>query len=191
MSVPERQANSHDSTQQDGLNEANIGQFSPSEKEALIEVIKYYSDVFTANPKAVAACKGPPMRFELKDPDSAPYVAPTGHYNPEQRKMVQAEIEKLHKAGAVVPSTSQYASCCHTVQKMDGTVRVVHDFRGRYALLKTQSEGLGLSDLLTIYNEGDHLVYLSCLDLASGFLQLAIHEADRHLTAFRVVEGSS
>ena len=161
MSVPERQTDSPDSTKQDGLDEANIGQFSPSEKEALIEVLKYYSHVFTANPKAVAACRGSPMRLELKDPSSAPYVTPTGHYNPEQRKMVQAEIEKLRKAGAVVPSTSQYASCCHTVQKKDGTVRVVQYFRGRCALLKIQSEGLGLRDLLTIYDKVDHLAFLS------------------------------
>ena len=101
--------------------------------------------------------------------------------------MIQAEIEKLHKAGAIVPSTSQYASCCYTVRKKDGTVRVVQDFRGLNALLKAQSGGLG--DLRTIYNEMDQSAYFSCLDLASGFLQLTIHEADRHLTAFRDAEG--
>ena len=101
--------------------------------------------------------------------------------------MIQAEIEKLHKAGAIVPSTSQYASCCYTVRKKDGTVRVVQDFRGLNALLKAQSGGLG--DLRTIYNEMDQSAYFSCLDLASGFLQLTIHEADRHLTAFRDAKG--
>ena len=112
-----------------------------------MEVLKEYTDVFAANPKAVAACKGPPMRLELKDPNSAPCVTPMRHYTPEQRKMIQAEIEKLYKAGAIVPSTSQYASCCHTVRKKDGTVRVVQDFQGLNALLKAQSGGLG--DLLT------------------------------------------
>ena len=32
-------------------------------------------------------------------------------------------------------------------------------------------------------------VYFSCLNLASGFLQLTTHEADRYLTAFRDTEG--
>ena len=76
-----------------------------------MEVQKKYADVFAANPKAVAACSGPPMRLELKDSNSAPYVAPMRHYTPEQRKMIQVKIETLHKAGAIVPSTSQYASC--------------------------------------------------------------------------------
>ena len=91
-------------------------------------VLKEYADVFAANSKAVAACRGPSMRFELKDPNSAPYVAPIRRYTPEKREMIQTEIEKLHKAGAVVPSTSQYASFCHTVRKNDGTVIVVQDF---------------------------------------------------------------
>ena len=64
------------------------------------------------------------MRLELKDPNSIPYVAPIHHFTPEQRKMNQAKIEKSHRAGEIVPSTNQYASCCHTVREMDGAVEV-------------------------------------------------------------------
>ena len=87
-----------------------------------------------------------------------------------------------------MPSTSLYTSCCHTVIKKDGAVRVVQDFRGLNTFLKAQSGELG--DLLTIYPEMNQSAYFSCLDLASGFLQLAIHEADRSLTAFRDAEGN-
>ena len=118
--VSGKQADSREPAQQSNLDEANIGQLSSTEKEALMEVLKEYANVFAANPKAVAACREPPMRLELKDPSSAPYVAPKRHYTPEQRRMIQAEIKNLHKAGAIVPSTSQYASCCHTVRKKDG-----------------------------------------------------------------------
>ena len=83
-----------------------------------MKVLKECADVFAAIPKAVAACRGPSMRLELKDPNSAPYVAPMRHYTPEQRNMIQAEIEKLNEAEAIVPSTSHYASCCHTVRKI-------------------------------------------------------------------------
>ena len=34
LNIPERQVSSRESTQQDNLDEANIGQLSPSEKEA-------------------------------------------------------------------------------------------------------------------------------------------------------------
>ena len=117
------------------------------------------------------------MRLELKDPNSAPDVAPIRHYTPKQRKMIQAEIENLHKGGAIVSLTNQYASCCHTARKKYGTVRVVQDFRGLNALRKAQSGRLG--DLLIIYDETDQSAHFYCLDLASGFLQLTIHEAGR------------
>ena len=114
---PERQTESHESTLQSNLDEANIGQLSPTEKETLMEVLKEYADIVAANSKDVAACRGPPMRFELKDPNSARYVALMRHYTPEQRKMIQAEFENLHNARAIVPLTSQCASCCHYVRK--------------------------------------------------------------------------
>ena len=79
LNILERQTNSRESTQQDNLNFANLGQLSPSEKEALIKVLKEYADVFAANPKAVATCRGPSVRLELKDPNSAPCVAPIRH----------------------------------------------------------------------------------------------------------------
>ena len=123
LNAPERQAESRELAQQNNLDEANIGQLSPTEKEEPREVLKEYLDTFAANPKAVAACRGPPMILELKDTNSAPYVTPMRHYTPEQRKMIQAEIEKLHKAGAVVPLTSHYVSCCNIVGEKDRTVR--------------------------------------------------------------------
>ena len=166
LNVPERQAESRQPAQQNSLDEANIGQHSPIEKKALMKVLEEYADVFAAN-LAVAACRGPPMRLELKDPNSAPYVAPMRHYTPEQQKMIQTEIENLQKTGAIVPSTNQWASCCHTVRKKDGTVRVLQDFRGLNALLKARSGGLG--DFLTIYDEMDQSTYFSCSDPASEF----------------------
>ena len=135
LHAPEKQAESRELAQQSNLDEANIGQLSPTEKKALMEVLKGYADVFAAKPKAVAVCRGSRMRLELKDPVSAPYAAPMRHYTPEQRKMIQVEIEKLHKARAIVPSTSQYTSCCHTVRNKDGIVRVVQDIHGLNALL--------------------------------------------------------
>ena len=109
------------------------------------------------------------MRLECKGPNSASYVVPIRHYTPKQGKMIQAEIEKLHKAGVILPSTSQYASCCHRVREKDGTVGIVQDFQGLNAFLKTQSGGLG--DLLTIDDEMDRSAYFSLLGYHLGILR--------------------
>ena len=103
LNVQERQVDSRETAKQNNLDEASISQLSPSEKKTLMEVLKEYADVFAVNPKAVVTCRGPPMKLELKDPNSVSYVALIRHYTPEQRKIIQAEIEKLHKAGATVP----------------------------------------------------------------------------------------
>ena len=49
LHVSVRQADS--AAQQSNLDEANIVKLSPTEKEALMEVLKEYADVFAANPK--------------------------------------------------------------------------------------------------------------------------------------------
>ena len=88
LNVPERQAESRESAQQNNLDEANIGQLSPPEKGALMEVLKEYVDVFVANPKAVDACRETLMRLELKDSNSAPYVALIRHCQERQARRV-------------------------------------------------------------------------------------------------------
>ena len=158
------------------LGEANFGQLSPGEKDTLMGILNEYIDVFAVNPKSVPACKEVPMRLELKYPLVKPYVAPIRHYCPEQREMIQTEVAKLLKNGSIRESTFEWAANCSTVRKKDGTVRVVQDFRGANALLKSQSGGLG--DLQHIMDEIEGSKYFSIIDLASGFLQLEIHEDD-------------
>ena len=169
------------------LGEANVGQLSPSEKHTLMGILSEYIDVFAVNPKSVPACKGVPMRLELKDPNVKPYMAPIRHYSPEQLEMVQTEAAKLLKNGSIQESTSEWAANCATVRKKDRTVWVVQDCRGSNALLKSLSGGLG--DLQHIMDEMEGPKYFSSIDLASGFLQLEIHEDDRHQKAFRDADG--
>ena len=70
------------------LGKANFGQLSPSEKDTLMGILNEYIDVFAVNPESVPACKGVPMRLELKDPNVNIYVAPIRHCSPEQREMI-------------------------------------------------------------------------------------------------------
>ena len=103
------------------------------------------------------------MILELKDPECSPYVAHQRSYTPEQRQMIQEDVSKLSKAGAIRPSHNAYAPA----RKKAGTVRVVQGFRGLNALLKGQSGGLG--NLPTIFDEMSGSNCFTCLDLASGF----------------------
>ena len=117
------------------LGEANFGQLSPSEKDTLMGILNEYIDVFAVNPKSVPACKGVPMRLELKDPNVKPYMAPIRHYSPEQRGMIQTEVVKLLKNGGETSEEWIHLGINFRVghQLFDGsqerwTVRVVQDF---------------------------------------------------------------
>ena len=100
--------------------------------------------------------------------------------------MIQTEVAKLLKNGSIRESTSDWAASCLTFRKKYGTVRIVQDFRGANALLESQSGGLGD---VHITDEMEGSKCFSSIGLASGFLQLDIHEDDRHLTAFRDADG--
>lgn len=51
-------------------------------------------DVFTVNPTSMRACKGVPIRLELKGPRVTPYVAAARHNSPEERQVIMAEDGK-------------------------------------------------------------------------------------------------
>ena len=73
-------------TQSVNLEESNVGVLTPSQKSRLMALLEEYSDIFAVNPKAVEASGGPPMIFELKDPNSKPYIMPRRNYTPSKGK---------------------------------------------------------------------------------------------------------
>ena len=101
--------------------------------------------------------------------------------------MIQSEITKLKKAGAIRRSHSAWAANCVIVMKEDGTARVCQDVRALNTSTKSHSGGLG-----NISNNFDGIGGSTCfpsIDLASGSTQLEIAEEAKHKTAFRDAHG--
>ena len=106
-------------------------------------------------------------------------------------------VKRIHAPGGMieyVAITASYAweltsvSVCYSQGDGFNTSlsRLGHYFRRLNSRLKAQSGELG--NLLTIYDEMDQSTYFSCLNLASEFLQLTIHDVDRYFTVFRDAE---
>jgi len=98
------------------LQEASLGQLSPRKKEALMEILNDYADVFAVNSRAVAVRRGSPMRLKLKDSNSVPYVTLMRHYTPEQSKIFKPRWEKyatrdhlFPRRARTRPAATQYA----------------------------------------------------------------------------------
>ena len=83
-----------------------MGQHRPAEKEELFSLLHEFVDVFVENPSMFPACKGEAIRLRLKDPRCAPYMSPERHKRPEERKKIQAEVEKLKRNESIRESYS-------------------------------------------------------------------------------------
>ena len=104
---------------------------------------------------------------------------------------LQAEVRKCLdtwlRQGIIRPSHSPYASQVVIVHKKSGEIRLCIDFRALNAI--TVCDSFPLPRIEETLQAVKAAVWFTSFDLAQGYLQLAMDEADIHKTAFRA--GSS
>ena len=104
---------------------------------------------------------------------------------------LQAEVRKCLdtwlKQGIIRPSRSPYASQVVIVHKKSGEIRLCIDFHTLNAI--TVHDSFPLPRIEEALQAVKATVWFTSFDLAQGYLQLAMDEADIHKTAFRA--GSS
>ncbi|CAN0415651.1 unnamed protein product [Scytosiphon promiscuus] len=123
------------------------------------------------------------MRIPLIDEECIPIASKQHIFSPEVADAVQSEVRKLADGGVIRKSTSAWAARCVTVRKRDGTLRLCQYYRGLNGCTRTNSDGLG--NIQEMFQRLSGNSRFTSTDLASGFFQLPIVEADRHKTAFR------
>ena len=101
---------------------------------------------------------------------------------PSQYEQVKAHIQQLLEAGIVQPSSSPYSSPIVIVQKKGGDMRLCVDYR----LLngKTKKDAYPLPRIEESLDALTGAKWFSTLDLASGYNQVPVAEADKAKTAF-------
>ena len=104
---------------------------------------------------------------------------------------LQAEVRKCLdtwlRQGIIRPSRSPYALQVVIVCKKSGEIRLCIDFRALNAI--TVRDSFPLLRIEEALQAIKAVVWFTSFDLAQGYLQLAMDEADIHKTAFRA--GSS
>ena len=171
------------------LSDANLGQLSVRQKNQLTNVLrpKNVAGLFPEDPKRVRACKVRELRIPLIDEGCVPIAAKQQRFSPEEADAVQSEVGKLADRGIIRKSTSAWAARCVTVHKKDGTLRLCQDYRGLNGRMLNNSGGIG--NIQEMFQRLSGNSWFTSIDLASGFFQLPIVEADRHKTAFRDAFG--
>ena len=97
------------------------------------------------------------------------------------RPKAEKEIKRLMDLGIIEPSTSSYHSPSFVMEKGDGSLRLLTDYRAlNQKILRTQAPVPGLQDLVALWNK---CTLFSTLDFQKGFFQTALKPESRQYTA--------
>ena len=150
--------------------------------------LKTYADIMVwrvRDPDEQAALTGD-HRIDLL-PDSTTFNQAPYQSSERSRAAVRAEVEKLRKDGIVGPSVSPYSSAIFTQTKKDGSARMLVDMRNLNE--RTRRDVYPLPRIDYILDRLRKAKFITTMDLKSGYFQIPIHKAHRHLTAFRYDGG--
>ena len=123
----------------------------------------------------------------LQDPNAPPPFRPLYRLSPLERQEVETQVKSLLAKGFIEPSNSPYGAPILFVQKKDGSLRMVIDYRALNKLtIKNRYPLPRIDDLL---DGATGATVFSSLDLMSGYHQIRIQPDDIPKTAFRTPFG--
>ena len=144
------------------------------------ELMKKYKKVFGVGFPRPAQTQ--PLEIEVKDQKPVKEKQRTIPF--KARDEVERQIEEMLEGGIIRESRSEYASPCVLVRKRNGKLRICVDYRRLNQLIKDDAYPMQKTQEI-IDRLGGFNLY-STIDLSSGYYQLPLEEASKHLTAFTI-----
>lgn len=164
--------------------ESGHGLMSP---EAIGRIMAEFSDVLVDTlPPGLPPDRGVPHTIPLA-PGAAPTFRPMYRMSPAETRELQKQVTDLLAKGHIQPSTSPFAAPVLFVEKADGSLRMVIDYRALNRITVKNRYPLPRIDELIDRMQG--CTVFSKLDLASGYNQIRITQEDIKKTAFRTPFG--
>lgn len=164
------------------LSESPLGQ---NEREELCSLLDQYSDVFSKGESDLGRTSK--ARHKIPTGDAAPSCQRNYRQPYHLKRETQRQVDLLLQQGVVEPSSSPWSSPVLMVPKKDGSYRFCVDFRKLNAVTKGTEFPIPRVDECLESLGGS--VLFSTLDLAAGYWQVEVDEADREKTAFSTTEG--
>jgi hypothetical protein len=155
------------------------------QKTHLEQLLISHAGVFSTGPEDLGRTSL--MYHRIETGDSAPIRQQMRRIPHEHISVLKSEVEKLQRAGAVVPSTSPWASPTILVKKKDGSMRLCIDYRKVNSVSKKDAHPLPRIE--DIFDTLSGSQFFSTLDLAMGYHQVEVHPDDREKTAFSTPFG--
>ena len=152
-----------------------------TQQQQLKSLLHEFGDMFTPKlgktsmVKHAIRTKGPPIRQPIR------------RLPMSTQGVIEQEVQRMLKEGIIRPSSSPWSSPVVLVRKSDGSWRFCVDFRRVNAVTHQDAYPLPRIDATLESLSGSK--FFSTLDLASGYWQVELEEADKEKTAFSTTSG--
>ena len=148
------------------------------------DLVAEFIDVFAKDTKDPSRTHLLEVELELK-PDVRPHRHAPSRLGPEGQKIVDQHVDEMESRNIIRKSNSAWGSRVVLVTKKDGSIRFCVDFRDTNSKLQVMDSPIPLTaeaiDRLASGQGDPSSLFLSTLDLASGFWCLPIREQDKHI----------
>jgi transposase InsO family protein len=155
------------------------------EKTSLAALLTKYQDVFSKAPEDLGQTDRVKHSIDTgtaKPIRQAPRRLPIGKRDTEKQ-----EIDKMLERGVIEPSNSAWSSPIVLVTKKDGSTRFCVDYRSLNDV--TVKDAYPLPRVDDCLDALSGAKWFSCMDLNSGFWQIALDERDKEKTSFATTQG--
>ena len=152
-----------------------------------LDLLASFVDVLAENPKSPHKTHLLEVDLPLR-PDVKPHCHASSRHGDAGRLIVDAHCAEMEANGIIRKSNSAWGSRVVLITKSSGDIRFCVDYRDTNSKLQTLDSPIPRCDeaidrLASGKGPIDSL-FLSTLDLASGFWTMPIAERDKHVTAF-------
>lgn len=159
--------------------------FPATHEQEFVSLLREFADVFS---DAVTPAATPSVRHTIRLKRDAPFRVRSYHYSDEKKRIIYQQVEEMLAAGVIEPSISGYCSPIVIVTKKSGKPRFCVDYRRLNDISEDEATPLPLIHE-TLRDLGPAQVF-SSLDLKSGYWQIPMDDASKHLTAFATPDGA-
>ena len=157
----------------------------PEQRVLLESQLRKHASAFAAGSTDLGRTSLMYHRIEIGD--SGLVRQPMRRVPHEHIRVLKAEVDKLQKAGAVVPSTCPFASPTILVNKKEGSMRLCIDYRKLNAVTKKDAHQIARIEDMFYTLTGSK--YFCTLDLAMWYHQVEVYPDYREKTAFSTPFG--
>ena len=168
------------STLQDQVDAVNLSALSAEEREEACLLLGKYASVFSSHDGDLGCTNL--IAHEIPLLDDTPIRQRYRRIPPSEYEVVKEHISQLLDAQVIRESCSPFASPIVLVKKKDGSLRLCVDYRQLNN--KTRKDAFPLPRIEESLDALTGARWFSTMDLASGYNQVPVAEADRPKTAF-------